>query len=325
MDDLKPEDDLKPDTSDRRPTRRRPASSTPKFAISRQHMMIGIGILVLLLLIIGIGSALKAPTQHETAQQNSNGAKEINLSGGETTAPATQNGVNSQAPVGQQPQDISVPPISDTPTQAPPLTPNPNQQRVELPGNMTDALSQQQGQVDSMSQGMSANQPTSTLPTAPATVAPTSKEATRAAQAKPAATTQGTKQHPVTATTKPTTAAKSTAKETVKSSTPATPAKPAATASSGGAINTAPANHFTLQLSSASRSDSLNAFARQQNLQHYLVYETSRDGKPWYVLVSGTYPTSADAKRAISSLPAEVQAKKPWVKPVRQVQQDLKK
>ncbi|MBX9334200.1 SPOR domain-containing protein, partial [Serratia marcescens] len=48
-------------------------------------------------------------------------------------------------------------------------------------------------------------------------------------------------------------------------------------------------------------------------------------GKPWYVLVSGNYASSAEAKRAIASLPADVQAKKPWVRPVHQVQQDLKK
>jgi DamX protein len=55
------------------------------------------------------------------------------------------------------------------------------------------------------------------------------------------------------------------------------------------------------------------------------VYSTKRDGKPWYVLVSGNYASSAEAKRAIATLPADVQAKKPWVRPVRQVQQDLKK
>jgi DamX protein len=43
------------------------------------------------------------------------------------------------------------------------------------------------------------------------------------------------------------------------------------------------------------------------------------------VLVTGVYASSADAKQAIAALPAEVQAKKPWVKPIRQVKQDLNK
>ena len=87
----------------------------------------------------------------------------------------------------------------------------------------------------------------------------------------------------------------------------------------------APASHYTLQLSSASRSESLNAFAKKQNLSHYWVYETTRNGKPWYVLVSGSYSSPAEAKRAVSTLPAEVQAKNPWVRPMAQVQKDLKK
>lgn len=98
-----------------------------------------------------------------------------------------------------------------------------------------------------------------------------------------------------------------------------------AASNNNGSLTSMPGSHFTLQLSSASRSDTLNAYAKQQKLTNYQVYETKRDGKPWYVLVSGNYASSAEAKRAIGSLPADVQAKKPWVKPVHQVQKDLKK
>jgi len=78
MDELKPEDDLRPDSSDRRPARARKTktAAVPRVPVSKQHLMIGIGILVLLLLILGIGSALKAPTQHEVSQQT--GSKDIN-------------------------------------------------------------------------------------------------------------------------------------------------------------------------------------------------------------------------------------------------------
>lgn len=95
MDEFKPEDDLRPDSSDRRPTRSRKPAAAPRFAVSRQHLMIGIGILVLLLLIIGIGSALKAPTKHEAAQESGaqNGAaRDINLSGSSSLTTAN-NGV----------------------------------------------------------------------------------------------------------------------------------------------------------------------------------------------------------------------------------------
>src|SRR5471030_3399111 len=354
MDDLTPEDDLKPDTSDRRPPRsRKPASSAPRLAVSRQHLMIGVGILVLLLLIVGIGSALKAPTQHEATQQN-NGPKDIKLSGSgnDAAAPAqpsaqaqentAQASNTSQANNGQQPQqNVGMPPISPTPTDAQPQPDNGQvKERVDLPGDMSDALSSQQGQVNAAAQdGINAGaQSLTSLPTAPATVdgaakgsaaiGRTPQQTHKSAQAKPtqshvapahkAATTKSEATKPVATTSRPATS--HAAKETTR---------PVATASaatgSGGAIKAAPGSHFTLQLSGASQSTSLNAFAKQQGLKNYLVYQTSRDGKPWYVLVSGNYASSAEAKSAISSLPAEVQAKKPWVKPVHQVQQDLKK
>ncbi|WP_431224655.1 SPOR domain-containing protein [Serratia sp. L9] len=334
MDEFKPEDDLRPDTSDRRPTRARRQATGPRFAVSRQHMMIGIGILVLLLLIIGIGSALKAPTQHEAAQQGA--SRDINLSGssslttsntgvaGGVTDTNDNNGVSNSQP--QQPQTISVPPISGTPTEASPQpAPGGAQQRVDLPGNMADALSSQQGQIDAAAQNM--NTPVSSLPTAPATVmgGAAAREATRPVHGNTASTTQQQKT-PATksAASKPATASKPSSTSTTVYTPPAA-SKSGVVSGSAGSLKTAPGSHYTLQLSSASRSDTLNAYAKQQNLQHYMVYETKRDGKPWYVLVSGNYASSADAKRAIATLPADVQAKKPWVRPVHQVQQDLKK
>ncbi|ARB82988.1 MULTISPECIES: SPOR domain-containing protein [Yersinia] len=335
MDDLKPEDDLKPDSSDRRPTRARKSSAGPKLAVSRQHIMIGVGILVLLLIIIAIGSALKAPTEHEASQQNPNvdAARNINLSDSSslTSGNNTQPGVANNASDGHdangvknsaQPQDISAPAISPTPTEAsvPPSANSPTQ-RVELPGNMSDALSQTQGQVDTLSQNMNDGQ-TSTLPTAPATVsgskgakapAPVTGETITHPSQKQAAA--AAKQQPVSNHKKPTTVVSPAASAVTKSSS----------VGSSSTLKNAPGSHFTLQLSSASRSDTLNAYAKQQKLTDYHVYETKRDGKPWYILVSGNYPSSADAKRAITTLPADVQAKKPWVKPVQQVQQDLKK
>ncbi|MCS3406245.1 MULTISPECIES: SPOR domain-containing protein [Gammaproteobacteria] len=332
MDEFKPEDDLRPDSSDRRPARSRKPAPGPRFAVSRQHMMIGIGILVLLLLIIGIGSALKAPTKHEAAQQGAQpgAARDINLAGSSSLTANNQgvpggtndandaNGVSLSTPPQQtqQPQNISVPPISATPTEAQQQPPQGGaQQRVELPGNMADALSSQQGQVDAATQG--ANGAVSSLPTAPATVM---------GGAAPGETTRPVQGHAPAPTHKaPAKTASKPATVSQHKTTPPTSSKPAATSGNGGAIASAPGSHYTLQLSSASRSDTLNAYAKQQKLPHYFVYETTRNGKQWFVLVSGNYASSAEAKRAIATLPADVQAKKPWVRSVRQVQQDLKK
>lgn len=188
MDEFKPEDELKPDTSDRRPTRQQKRShfSVPKIELSRQHLMIAIGILVLVLLIIGIGSALQAPSHQQTSQPQSQGEKSIDLSSSSPTAPTESAAPveNPSAVTGQAPQTLSAPPVSDTPTQAPVQPPVSGQQRIELPGNITDALAQQQGRVDEFSQGAAGG---STLPTAPATVAPTAKAPAQGPAEKPSA------------------------------------------------------------------------------------------------------------------------------------------
>jgi len=116
--------------------------------------------------------------------------------------------------------------------------------------------------------------------------------------------------------------------------TAATPA-PAATASTSGsasgkssgnvgAMKAAPSNNYTLQLSSSSNYDNLNNWAKKSNLKNYVVYQSTRNGQPWYTLVSGVYASKDEAKRAVATLPADVQAKNPWAKPIHQVQADLK-
>ncbi|KAB7894954.1 cell division protein DamX [Rouxiella sp. S1S-2] len=354
MDDLTPEDDLKPDTSDRRPQRSRKQSSpAPKLAVSRQYLMIGIGIIVLLLLILGIGSALKSPAQNNAAAP-SNGPKDINLSGSSSDAstasstPATPNAqtpssaTQSDANASSQPKSIGLPPISSTPTQAQPQADNGQKERVDLPGDINDALSQQQGQVNAAAQdGINAgNQSLTSLPTAPATINSSLKgRAPAAVTPRPAHRTPEKTtavEHRTERRTEHTTPAR---KPIAKAAEPvrkpeikgeaehhaAAPARTSVESGSAAALKSAPGSHFTLQLSGASQANSLNTFARQQGLKNYTVYQTARDGKPWFVLVSGNYASSAEAKRAIASLPADVQAKKPWVKPVHQVQQDLKK
>nr|WP_113867475.1 SPOR domain-containing protein [Brenneria salicis]NMN90282.1 DamX protein [Brenneria salicis ATCC 15712 = DSM 30166]RBP61206.1 DamX protein [Brenneria salicis ATCC 15712 = DSM 30166]RLM30229.1 hypothetical protein BHG07_11735 [Brenneria salicis ATCC 15712 = DSM 30166] len=320
MDEFKPEDELKPDASDRRPTRQHKNSrfSVPKITLSRQHLMIGVGILVLVLLIIGIGSALQAPSRPETPQvqgqsqtQGQSGVeKRIDLSSSTSMTPDSPPAMSTETPAtaagdaAPAPQTLSAPPIAGTPTQAA-IQPTPSgQQRIELPGNMTDALTQQQDRVNAFSQGATGT----SLPTSPATLAPAAKTPARTPAEK---NTHSTSKPATTSTPKAATSKPANAGST--------------SSASGSSIPNAPASHFTLQLSSASRSDTLKAYARQHNLTHSWVYETKRDGKSWYVLVTGVYASSAEAKRAIATLPADVQAKKPWVKPIRQVKQDLNK
>lgn len=343
--------------------------------------MMALGIFVLVLLIIGIGSALKGPDTTKTDDaQAQNAEKNIDLAGN-TGSPSDQaNGAQPQPGntsaanqnTSNAPQDISLPPVSSTPTQAEAPSAPQGQQRVEVPGDLNNALTQQQGQIDNAVSG-------STLPTEPATVAPVNGNAAAPQPSRDAAQSEKPARHNAATTpsrperkqmvieseprkaqttqSKPQQAPAKTATteqkpaSTPKRSEPATgnasapvkapattteapksapaasqPSAPAGWASAGnvGALKSAPGSHYTLQLSSSSNYNNLNAWAKKENLKNFVVYQTTRNGQPWYVLVSGVYGSKEEAKRAVSSLPADVQAKNPWAKPIHQVQADLK-
>ncbi|EKB1325952.1 cell division protein DamX [Salmonella enterica] len=342
---------------ERRPRKRKKATHKPA---SRQYMMMGVGVLVLLLLIIGIGSALKAPST-SSSEPSASGEKSIDLSGNAADqANATQpapGATSAEQTAGNTSQDISLPPISSTPTQGQSPVVADGQQRVEVQGDLNNALTQNPEQMNNVAVN-------STLPTEPATVAPVRNGSTtrQAAVSEPAErhTTRPERKQAVIEPKKPQTTAKpkkpvAPVKRTEPAAPAATPkattttAAPTATASAApvqtakpaqasttpvagggksagnvGALKSAPSSHYTLQLSSSSNYDNLNGWAKKENLKNYVVYETTRNGQPWYVLVTGMYASKEDAKRAVSTLPADVQAKNPWAKPLHQVQADLK-
>ncbi|AXE06313.1 cell division protein DamX [Salmonella enterica] len=347
---------------ERRPRKRKKAAHKPA---SRQYMMMGVGVLVLLLLIIGIGSALKAPST-SSSEPSASGEKSIDLSGNAADqANATQpapGATSAEQTAGNTSQDISLPPISSTPAQGQSPVVADGQQRVEVQGDLNNALTQNPEQMNNVAVN-------STLPTEPATVAPVRNGSTtrQAAVSEPAErhNTRPERKQAVIEPKKPQTTAKTTTAEPkkpvapMKRTEPAAPAAtpkattttaaPTATASTApvqtakpaqasttpvagggksagnvGALKSAPSSHYTLQLSSSSNYDNLNGWAKKENLKNYVVYETTRNGQPWYVLVTGMYASKEDAKRAVSTLPADVQAKNPWAKPLHQVQADLK-
>lgn len=314
MDEFKPENEiksgdnsLKPDTSDR-PERRtnRPRNNPLKnarFSVSRQQMMIGVGVLVLILLIIAISSALKSPdSDKETTASTTGTEKNIELSqpsvtstDNQTSTPQELTGQQIQQPTTQPSQNL--PPMIDS-----------QGQRVEIPGDIVDSLNQQQAGVNqavNQQQQNTQNQPTT--PQTPVTKpqpAPTQKPEVKPTPTKPVTPPATTQTKPVA---KPTT-------------------KPVASgALSVNNLAAIPATNYTLQLSGASRQDTLEAFAKKNLNGNYAIYKTQRNGNPWYVLIYGNYRNISEAKQAVASLPAAVQAKKPWVRPMKHVHQDLKK
>ena len=148
------------------------------------------------------------------------------------------------------------------------------------------------------------------------------KHVESAATTAPAKTTVTESKPVATAQSKPVATASTTTAAPAATTAPA--AKSGKTAGDVSSMKSAPSGNYTLQLSSSSNYDNLNNWAKKEKLDRYVVYETSRNGQPWYVLVSGIYASKEEAKRAVTSLPADVQAKNPWAKPLHQVQADLK-
>lgn len=96
-----------------------------------------------------------------------------------------------------------------------------------------------------------------------------------------------------------------------------------ASRNTGRDLRTAPAHHYTLQLSSAATPDGLYQSARRHKLSNYLVYETVRHDRQWYVLVYGDYPDFSSAKSALHSLPSAFDKNNPWIRSLKQVQREL--
>lgn len=326
MDEFRPDDEIKPDSSDRRPERLRKTIPAAKVPVSRQYLMMVIGIFVLLLFILAIGSALnsqgigrgKEDTEHNDGNPAVREEKRAVSSGSSNQdnqrTPHDSGSAVSQAstpaPIGSS-QSISMPDIAATSTDVQNTAPA-GQKRLELTGDLNSALMSKQEQVNVAAQEVEPLH--STLPTAPATVA--NGQRTMPSANGPAQQQNSTpqQQNGISRFQEKRVQPQPAAEEKVHRQTSKSVATDKRhtieknTSSKGGS--------YTLQLSSASRSDTLHLWAKKQNLIDYHVYKTMRNGQAWYVLVKGSYATTAEARRAVASLPAALRAQHPWVKPV---------
>ncbi|KLU18008.1 hypothetical protein ABE79_14855, partial [Proteus mirabilis] len=250
-------------------------------------------------LIIAISSALKSPETTEPTSPT-NTERNIDLSQQPSSVTPSENGQLStpQSISGQDIQPVT-PPSQNLPSMI-----DSQGQRVEIPGDIVDSLNQQQTGINqATSQQLNAQQQ---KPVQPVTQPPVTKPVQKPAEVKTPPTKPVTP--PATTQPKPTTT------------------KPVVSGSlSAGNLSSIPATNYTLQLSGASRQDTLEAFAKKNLNGNYAIYKTQRNGSPWYVLIYGNYRNISEAKQAVSSLPAPVQAKQPWVRPMKHVHQDLKK
>jgi septal ring-binding cell division protein DamX len=93
--------------------------------------------------------------------------------------------------------------------------------------------------------------------------------------------------------------------------------EPAMTAT-GGSISSQPAGHYAVQVCASSSMENLMAFAKNNQLSDEWTAETSVDGKIWFVLLQGIYPTMDEAKAAMVHV--ETLETSPWVRSVGSLQ-----
>ena len=85
-----------------------------------------------------------------------------------------------------------------------------------------------------------------------------------------------------------------------------------------GDINSQPADYYAVQVCASSSMENLAAFAKNNNLSDQWTAETSVNGKTWFVLLQGIYPTKGEAKAAIVDV--ESLETSPWVRSVGSLQ-----
>lgn len=99
---------------------------------------------------------------------------------------------------------------------------------------------------------------------------------------------------------------------------------PSGQAVPGGTAELATKNDrsYTVQIVASRNRDALVRVAAAL-MDRYWIYETSRERRPWYVLITGDYPNSAAAQNAISRLPGVLKTARPFVKSFGTVKQEI--
>ena len=78
---------------------------------------------------------------------------------------------------------------------------------------------------------------------------------------------------------------------------------------------------FTLQLSGGNTDEQLRQFIRDWKLDDGFIAHTLRNGRDWYLVLYGVYPTRRQAEIAAQRLPPGIG--KPWIRTIGSVQKDL--
>jgi len=102
---------------------------------------------------------------------------------------------------------------------------------------------------------------------------------------------------------------------------PVTPEEAAPVALMGD-LSAQPAGYFVVQVVASSTMAQLNDFANANGMSNDWVAETNVNGKTWYVLMLGVYPTKSEADQALASV-SNI-GTQPWIRTVRSLQSVMK-
>ena len=85
------------------------------------------------------------------------------------------------------------------------------------------------------------------------------------------------------------------------------------------------ASEYTVQLLGVStQKAALDFMAAQSNKADLLMFKSKRQGRDWYVVITGRYASTAQARQAITSLPSAQREAGPWPRDVKTIQQEIK-
>lgn len=82
--------------------------------------------------------------------------------------------------------------------------------------------------------------------------------------------------------------------------------------------------HYALQLAALKSMTAANNFIADYKIADIAtIYETRRNGEPWFIIVTGDYPDMVSARKAETRMPARLQAVQPWVKSYGQIHREI--
>jgi len=84
-------------------------------------------------------------------------------------------------------------------------------------------------------------------------------------------------------------------------------------------------SEFTLQIVGlSSEKSALEFIAAQSNKKDLLLFKTIRQGKDWYVVITGHYPNAAIARQGAKSLPESQLKATPWPRDLKTIHREIK-